>query len=206
MFRRDQENDVMHANIFSWHILNHSEKNQPDFSPSSSSSSANGINPSLISSLPRPIISEKELAVNPLTVPIHCSQSYYSKKEGKGITKHPAFKERGGIQRAPIVYEAIQGIPSTRYTLDDILSSLVIMVDPERRNSISLSEQCEIVHVLEDLALSLDFHQEFKRINQQIITICDAMNDNMDKDGEICKLYDPNEIFYTLLGDALASK
>jgi predicted phosphodiesterase len=80
------------------------------------------------------------------------------------------------------------------------------MAHTDRRNSISLSEQCEIMQVLGDLVLSYNFDLELKRINQQIITMSGHLNENMERDEDVCSLYDPDEIFYTLLSDALASR
>ena len=181
MSPHSRNDDIMQANVYSWHILNPSVRSQTESHPlpsSSSSSLATDISPTgamgspyTPSSRRNNYIAGKANDTNPFTASTNYSPPYCSRKEGADATNHLTLKGEGGgkVQRVPVIYEAIQGIPSTKYTLDDILPSINIMVDPERRNSIPLSEQCEIVHVLEDLALSLDFHQELTRINHQIL-------------------------------------
>ena len=228
-------NDIT-QNMYSWHVLNPPEMNQHELYPPPSSSSSfsysssipadhsmasSGLGESDVASFQPQYKDHRRISIkhqgtassiNPLTLPINCPDNYpdiYSSKScaGRRVQREQSQDEGEGVrERLRVVYEAIQGLPSTRYTLDDLLPSLVTMAHADRRNSISLSEQCEIMQVLGDLVLSYNFDLELKRINQQIMAKRGRLNENMERDEDVCSLYDPDEIFYTLLSDALASR
>ena len=211
----------MQESIYSWHILDSTRRNPSGIlsAPSSSSASLmegsnlNGTMSSGSSSLQwqhhtqQHQLSYKAIDFNP-KVPQQSTKVNFFEREGVSGSRSssPGGDEKEG-GRAPVIFEAIQGIPSTKYTFGEILPFLVIIIDPERRSSLSLQEQCEIIHVLEDLARSIDFHAELTKINEQNLVTHGVVKDDLEKiGGHICKLYDPNEIFYTLLRDALVSR